>query len=342
MSDVVFGAQYNLLGNERFRYVTECIDKSNVRMSALIQAPWYATLKLDKYLFRDAIKARNRFIKFVVRVIKDRMDKTAAADKATPSKREADAEGLDIFGVLAAARDPETGTAFNSNEIAAESTTLIVAGSDTSSTAMAGILFYLANNASAYAKAAEEVRAVFARPEDVCIGAALVSCTYLRACMDESLRMSPPVGSSLWREVVAPTGSVTIDGQAVPSRTNVGVSIYSLHHNAACYDQPFTYIPERWLGSGPAVDCARSAFTPFSIGTRGCLGKGLAQTEMLLTIARVLVAGDFRLADGELGMVGNGQVGGQLGREHVGEYQLWDHVTSQKTGPWLQFAARGE
>jgi cytochrome P450 len=337
MADVVFGAKYNLLQNERFRYVTESIDKSNIRMSALIQFPKFAALKIDKYLFRDAIVARNRFVKFVMRVVKDRLDKskTTSIDINCPTSEDAD-----VFANLAAAKDPETGEGFRPDEIAAESTTLIVAGSDTSSTAIASVLFYLADNKDAYSKAAEEVRSKFFSREQIVMGASLASCTYVRACIDESLRMSPPVGSALWREVMP--GGTTVDSQAVPAGVDVGVPIYTVHHDPKYYTEPFEYKPERWLvddGTG-SIERGRSVFNPFSVGTRGCLGKGLANTEIMLTVATMLFVGDFRLADGEKGDVGRGQKGATHGRHRSNEYQLYDHVTSQKFGPFLQFSPR--
>ena len=336
MADVVFGAQYNLIGNERFRYVVESIDKSNVRMGALVQAPSVAAFKLDKYLFRDAIRARNRFVKFVMRVVKERLDKTAGPSVSGP------VSDHDLFANIAAAKDPETGDGFSTDEMAAESATLIVAGSDTSSTAIAGVLFYLAHNPSAYARAAAEVRAAFASRDEIAMGAKLAGCKYLHACIDESLRMSPPVGSALWREVAAPGGAV-VDGQRVPQGVDVGVSIYSVHHSDRSFADPFVFRPERWLaddGTGDSVERARAAYAPFSIGQRGCLGKGLAQTEMMLTFATVLYCGDFKLAGGDLATVGCGKAGGENGRHRENEFQLFDHVTSQKKGPFLCFSPR--
>jgi cytochrome P450 len=292
---------------------------------------------MDKYLFGDAIKARNRFVKFVLRVIRDRMEKgrTTSIDIHSPTSSDAD-----IFENLAAAKDPETGDGFQPDEIAAESTTLIVAGSDTSSTAFASVLFYLADNKEAYAKAAAEVRSKFSTREEVRLGATLASCNYVRACVDEAMRMSPPVGSALWREATA--GGATIDSQKIPAGMDVGVPIYSVHHDTKYYTEPFKYIPERWLeddGTG-SIERARSVFNPFSLGARGCLGKGLANTEMMLTIATILFVGDFKFADGEKGLVGRGRVGAVHGRHRPNEFQLYDHVTSQKLGPFLQFSTR--
>jgi len=319
--------------------VVESIDKSNIRMAALIQAPSLTAFKLDRYLFRDAIKARNRFVRFVQRVVKERLDKNGAGAKTSADP----VSELDLFANLAAARDPETGAGFRPDEIAAESATLIVAGSDTSSTAIASVLFYLAHNTAAYEQAKAEVRSIFASRDHIRMGADLAACKYLHACIDEALRLSPPVGSALFREVIVPGGSA-IDGHHIPEGTDVGVSIYAIHHSPKCFDDPFTYRPERWLqddGTG-SVDRARAVFNPFSIGTRGCLGKGLAQTELMLTLATILQAGDFRLADGELAKAGCGSSAGDYGRHREKEFQLYDHVTSQKKGPFLCFSPRSD
>jgi len=335
MADVVFGAHYNLLQNDRFRYVVESIDRSNVRMSFLIQFPQFAKLKIDKYIFREAITARNRFIKFVTRTVRERLGKATTTSPDKPSTEEAD-----VFANLAAAKDPETGGGFTLNEIAAESTTLIVAGADTSSVAFGAILFYLADNKEAYDRAAAEVRSKFRSRDDIRMGTDLASCVYLYACINEALRMSPPVGLALWREVVA--DNVVLGGQPISAGCDVGVPLYSIHHDPKYYKKPFEYRPERWLvddGTG-SVERARSAFNPFSLGMRSCLGKSLATTEMALTAAAVLFTGDFRFAEGEKGLVGRGREGGPFGRHRHNEYQLFDHVTGQKNGPFLQFSPR--
>ena len=347
MADVVFGANYNLIQNDRFRYVVESIDKSNVRMSFLVQFPQFASLRIDKYMFRSAITARNRFIKFVTRVVAERLQKinatpTSAEEAATGTTKPPRDGGADVFANLAAAKDPETGDGFSLNEIASESTTLIVAGADTSSVTFAAILFYLADNRPAYDRAAAEVRSRFQSRDDIVMGAALASCEFLYACINEALRMSPPVGLALWREVVATGSEMVLDGQVIPAGCDVGVPLYALHHSERYYESPFEYRPERWLvddGTG-SVERARSVFNPFSIGIRSCLGKSLAMTEMALTTATLLFEGELRFAEGDKGLVGRGKAGAELGRHRHHEYQLFDHVTGQKNGPFLQFRAR--
>ena len=325
MSDIVFSARYRLLENENFRYVTSAIDSSNRRMSTFIQFPTLAGWKkMEKYFFKESLIARNRFIKFVMQVVTERLQRKG--------------EASDMFAHIAAAKDPETGEGFSPNEIHAESATLIVAGSDTSSTALSGLFFYLATNEAAYEKAALEVRAAFSSKEEITMGPKLAACTYLRACIEESLRMSPPVGGALWRETLCP---VVVNSEPLPTGCDVGVGIYSIHHNEEYFKDAYVYRPERWLSEEGSEE-ARKAFNPFSIGMRGCLGKGLAMTEMMLTMAVVLFAGDFKVAEGEVGRVGRGKAGEGIGREREEEYQLWDFVTAQKEGPILVFEERSK
>jgi cytochrome P450 len=215
---------------------------------------------------------------------------------------------------------------------------------------MAATLFYLVRNPRALALVTEEVRAKFNEVEEIRQGSQLTSCTFLRACIDEAMRLSPSVGGLLPREVL--TGGMTIDGESVPAGTVVGVPHYAIHHNPDYYPEPFDFVPERWIiGStlgntkeGPKVTeddvvRAQSAFCPFSVGPRGCIGKGLAYVEMTTTLARVLFMYDLRRAVGVTDP-GEGKEGAEWGRHRPGEFQLVDTFTSLKNGPMVEFRKR--
>jgi len=216
---------------------------------------------------------------------------------------------------------------------------------------MAATLFYLVRNPHALQKASEEVRAKFSNEEEITQGSLLNSCTYLRACLDEAMRLSPSVGGILPREVLS--GGMTIEGEFVPAGTVVGTPHYTIHHNASYYPQPFSYVPERWIPGASAsskmlvsdsviterdVLLAQSAFCPFSIGPRGCIGKGLAYIELMTTLARVLFLFDMRKAAGF--DPAEGKKGNEWGRHRADEYQLIDQFTSLKNGPMVEFRRR--
>jgi hypothetical protein len=113
------------------------------------------------------------------------------------------------------------------------------------------------------------------------------------------------------------------------------------HHSPRYFPDPHVFKPERWLksplGKAPQV---QAAFNPFSVGSRQCIGKGLAMMEMMGILATVLLKFDFKITDGEVGKIGEGKVGAERGRESVSEFQLYDHVIATKEGPFVQLRAR--
>ena len=114
----------------------------------------------------------------------------------------------------------------------------------------------------------------------------------------------------------------------MPPGTQVGVNIYTLHHNETYFPEPYKFTPERWLPSEtPEAQrkAMHEAFTPFSIGYRGCAGKSMAYLETSLVIAKTLWYFDFKLAPGDLARVGGGVAGrkdGEGGRMSISSTML--------------------
>jgi len=218
---------------------------------------------------------------------------------------------------------------------------------------LAACFFYLSRSKSAYAKATKEIRTLFTSTTELNDSSKLNKCAYLRACLDESMRMAPPVASALFREVE--DGGACIDGHHIPAGYDIGTCIYSIQHSAANFADPFTFMPERWLsdaevrpGIGAESDAgrveseerikkAREALTPFSFGPRSCIGKSLAVMELMRIMAGVIYHFDWRIADGKAGRLGEGALGNEWGRHRQGEFQLYDHLTAARKGPVLQF-----
>lgn len=264
------------------------------------------------------------------------------AQAAERSKVGLDTDRKDFFYYLLNARDPETGKGFTGPELWGESNLLIIAGSDTTSTALASAFFYLVHNPDTLKKLSEEIRSTFSDLEEIHSSLTLNSCAYLRAVIDEAMRLSPPVGGILPREVLP--GGLEIDGLQIPAGIVVGTPHYALHHNASYYPSPFSFNPDRWMaGSSPkvtkeSVAIAQSAFCPFSVGPRGCIGKGLAYAELMTSLARTVFMYDMKLAEGT--SVGEGDPGLEWGRQRREEYQLRDSFTSLKDGPYVRFRER--
>jgi len=221
-----------------------------------------------------------------------------------------------------------------------------VAGFDTTATSISACIFYLSEYSAVYEKASEEVRTQFSSIRDIGSKPAINRCTYLRACLTESIRMSPAISAAPTREVEA--GGITIDGYSLPPGCDVGTGIYAIHHNRRYYPDPFTFRPERWIVGDVAdglscsadVDVAYSAFMAFGKGSRTCIGRPLAMQESITCIAMILYLFDFRKAKGDTGDIGGGAVGAEFGRHRPLEFQLTDHITAVCDGPMLQFRKR--
>lgn len=295
------------------------------------------------------------------------------ANSQIAMRKDAEAEALisgephrkDFMYYLLSASDKETGKGLTKTELDADSGLLISAGADTTSITLAALLFYLIHNPRALHRAVHEIRTTFPSScfsvEDIVSGPRLNSLTYTRSCIEEALRLSPPVPTHLPRQVLP--GGLTISGHFLPQGTIVGTSAYAIHHNPEYYPDPFAFKPERWIVDDKAgndigttaesVATAKAAFCAFSLGTRGCIGKSLAYMEMMLAIARLLWLFDMEKAEPPCGksaesnegsgasapwLTGEGDPSAaEGGRRRIDEYQLWDRFLSAREGPMVRF-----
>ncbi|KAJ0426173.1 putative cytochrome P450 [Aspergillus carlsbadensis] len=327
MSELTFGKSYNLLGSSENHYIIDGVLGQMQRFGFLLQFPLVEKLRLNRLLFPNAKAKAMRFNAKSRQIMEERK---ARGEHGNETEN-------DVFSHLLAANDSETGQGLSIQQLWVESNLLIIAGSDTSSTAMAALFFYLSRNPDAYARVTKEIRSVFGSQAEVCQGPDLSSCSYLRACIQEAIRLSPAVSGAMWREVLP--GGLTIPEHdiQIPAGCEVGTGIWSLNHNERYFPDPLTFRPERWIteeapGGAEEVALAKAAFASFSVGPRNCVGKGLAMTEIMLGMAAVLVRYDFRRAETRLGDVGE-EGSGAL----KGQFQTFWAFTSLKDGPYIQF-----
>ena len=226
-------------------------------------------------------------------------------------------------------------------ELWAEARLLIVAGSDTSSVTTAACFFYLARRPQVLAKLQHELRSTFSSVDEIVSGPKINTCRYLRAVIDETLRMAPPVPSSLPREVLH--GGMKVGDEFFPEGTIVGTSAYAIHHSEEYFEEPWTYRPERWIEdekngiTAESIRHARTAFCPFSLGSRGCVGKPMAYAELSIALGRAFYQYDIRLAEGDSTGAGDPKL--EWGRRRRNEFQLQDAFICGRDGPNIEFKA---
>ena len=169
------------------------------------------------------------------------------------------------------------------------------AGTETTATELSGLMYYLLMNPTCLRNLVQEIKTAFPSKEDMSMEK-IAQLPYLHACVEEGLRMFPPVPGSLPR--VVPRGGTTIVGEHIPEGVNVSIphfASYRLH-----FADAFSFRPERWLPNAPPefTSDVKGALQPFSHGPRNCLGKNMAYHEMRMVLVNLLYNFDFELAPG--------------------------------------------
>jgi cytochrome P450 family 135 len=171
----------------------------------------------------------------------------------------------DILSMLVAARF-EDGEPMSDAEVRDQLLTLLMAGHETTATALAWSFDLLFRNPEAF----ERLRGELAEGHDA----------YLDAVTTETLRVRPVV-PSVGRLINSP---LSVDGFELAAGTAVMASIYLVHTRPDLYDDPYEFRPERFLEGAPDT----YSWIPFGGGTRRCLGAAFASFEIKVVLRTIL------------------------------------------------------
>jgi cytochrome P450 len=190
-------------------------------------------------------------------------------------------ERTDVLAMLVDARD-ESGGALTEDELHDELVTLLVAGHETTATALAWTLRWLLLDRDLVGRLRDEIAGAGGDP------ARIARLELLDATVKEALRMQPvvPVVARVLQE------PAVVGGLALPAGAFVAPSIYLVHRRPSLYPEPERFRPERFLGFKPAP----WEWLPFGGGLRKCVGAAFALYEMKMVLASVLPRIDMRLA----------------------------------------------
>ncbi|KAF2721434.1 cytochrome P450 [Polychaeton citri CBS 116435] len=177
-------------------------------------------------------------------------------------------------------------------EIVAEINIMMNAGSTTTAISMANVMYQMCKQPKIMETLRREIDDVIDDDEDITPYDKVKYLPYLRACLDESLRMFPPISHGLTRET--PEEGAIIAGDFIPGGTSVAVSSFVAHRDPNIFPDPDTYNPDRWLGeSGKNLG---PYFITFSAGARGCIGRNIAYLEQTVLLATMLHRYDIEFA----------------------------------------------
>jgi cytochrome P450 len=172
----------------------------------------------------------------------------------------------DILSLLVAARF-EDGAEMSDREVRDQLITLLLAGHETTATALAWTFDLLLRNPATLARLTAEVDA---GEED----------SYMRAVISESLRLRPVVPLAGRRLA----SDLNVEGLSLPAGTDVTPAIWLTHTRSDLYPEPYAFRPERFLEEAPTT----YGWIPFGGGVRRCLGAAFAEMEMRIVLEAVL------------------------------------------------------
>ncbi|KAF9465832.1 cytochrome P450 [Collybia nuda] len=285
MSDMAFGGGFDMLRDDSDGLeVRSMFDKFGISLSLLCHAPWaVSTLVHLPALSKNILKLRKFAVEWGTnRILRGAVTKDlwyhlydeAGLEKEKPSTRQVIAEG----------------------------SLAMVAGSDTTATCLASLFYFLLCYPKCYQRLQAEIDEVFPPGSGVSnMLKHIANLPYLTACINETLRLLPPVPTNGPRQVPYGSGRRIFGGRFIPEGTQVYTPPYSIHRDPR-YFSPLTeeFVPERWLPGGISEDQVHnlSAFIPFSHGPANCVGRSLARKEMMAVASAILHKFDIHAADG--------------------------------------------
>ncbi|KAL3473357.1 cytochrome P450-domain-containing protein [Aspergillus californicus] len=300
IGDLAFGAPFGMLEkgqdiaemrkspNDPPAYVA-AVEVLNRRGEVSATLGCYPALKpYAKYLpdrfFRDGLEAVENLAGIAIARVNDRLRPEVMANNTR----------VDLLARLMEGKD-ENGEKLGRAELTAEALTQLIAGSDTTSNTSCAILYWALNTPGVIEKLHKELDEAIPKDIDVPTHAMVKDLPYLQWVIWETMRIHSTSAMGLPREIPAGNPPVEIGGHIFKPGDVLSVPSYTIHRSTAIWGPDAEkFVPERW---DPARLTSRqkAAFIPFSTGPRACVGRNVAEMELLVICATV-----FRMFDWEL------------------------------------------
>jgi unspecific monooxygenase len=223
--------------------------------------------------FRRA-RFRKRWTAFVATLMAHR--RAAGKQEGAPPR--------DLFELMEAARDPETGKAFTDSQLGDEVATMILAGHETTATALFWALYLLALDPATQDEVATEANNASAALD-------VDRLKFTRAVIDETLRLYPSA-FLVARAAYAPD---IVAGRKIKAHDVILMAPWILHRHERLWQEPNAFLPQRFMAPNPPPE--RFAYLPFGAGPRVCIGAHFAQVEATLALAKLIGAFRVELLD---------------------------------------------
>ncbi|KAK1450111.1 cytochrome P450 [Colletotrichum melonis] len=314
MGDLAFGKSFGMLKEGIKHYFMTSLHQDMQAIGMFSHMLWLFPIFKNTPILNENNK---RFWKFVTSQVDERI--------ANPPDRP------DVFSwILEEYQSLKNPTWQDTLNLYGDAYLIIVAGSDTTAASLTCLFFELAQKPDVYQRLREEIDDYFAQNEEP-EHSALSKLPYLQACIDETLRLHPPVPSGVQR--MTPPEGIDIDGTFIPGDTIIQVPTHTMFRGksqketvssstvvsadelrlsyktllADCgekqiderlFPQANDFIPERWT-SRPDLAKDPAAFVPFGTGKYSCVGKQLGLMEIRYCASQIINRYDVAFAPGQ-------------------------------------------
>ncbi|KAH8827477.1 cytochrome P450 [Flagelloscypha sp. PMI_526] len=273
MGDLVFGGGFSMIqdGGDKSGF-SAILEESLVAQTPLVYMPWI-----------------NNVIPYLAALGDGQRKILQFADKCILERSRRPLAFKDLFYFFAKEEEPEH---LRPSKAAIVNDTFIGigAGADTTYLTLSFLFFFLLSHPDKLRTLREEIDSL--EEEEATNLSRVAQLPYLNACIDETLRLAPPIPTQMSRAPSSGSGKI-IAGRYVPDDTTVYISSLLLGRDPRYfYPEPTAFLPERWLATekkaNPDIIHNTQAFIAFSTGITSCLGKQLAYRELRLATVTLL------------------------------------------------------
>ena len=256
-----------------------------VSILSIFNSPIGASFMFLKWLRKDFapwspwgrfLRQREAIDKSIYAEITELRESDNSNNATQPRKQKRYRERIDILSLLIDARD-EAGESMTDQELRDELMTMLVAGHETTASAITWALYWTHYLPEVGEKLIAELNSLGLNPDP----ADIMKLPYLSAVCNETLRIYPIAMATFPRKVREP---VELLGYELPVGRSLVGAIYLVHQREDIYPDPKKFKPERFLER----QFSPYEFMPFGGGTRRCIGSALAMSEMKLVLATIL------------------------------------------------------
>ncbi|KAF7362288.1 Cytochrome P450 [Mycena venus] len=289
MGDLFFDGGFDMLNDQDEDGLWKIIEDFAPAIASLYYLPWLTPILLSMPGADDA--PIQKFFRFAIKCVDGRLKKGNTVKDA-------------FYYIAGEHVEDENKPKPSRAVIDSDVQTGIIGGSDTTASAMANTVFCLLMNPDKLKKLRQEIDATFYREGvDQNDSARLAELPYLNACINETLRIFPPVQTRISRGVPRGYGGIHVAGVYLPDNTSMDFPPRVIHRDPDYFSpNPDSWWPERWLAdtSGTTEQpfiMNVDGFMPFSVGPANCVGRNLAMREMRLVISQLVYRYDVRAAE---------------------------------------------